>query len=122
MKEKMLEHEKAKKAGDTEKVKQLEKWGQAQQDKLHKQGFGTASIKSLLEHIKRDIPKVAKEAGVDIIVSKWELVYQAKDAEFVDVTELIIRGYKPPERALKSIRSLKDWKPISEKKLEGHKH
>lgn len=120
MKEKMAEHKKAKKAGDTEKVKELEAWGQAHQEKLHKQGFGTASVKEILKHIKRDIPKVAKEAGVDIIVSKWDMVYQDKNARFVDVTELIIRGYNPPEKALKSIRKLKTYEPFADKDLEGH--
>lgn len=120
--EKMAEHKKAKKAGDNEKVKELEAWGAAQQHKLHLQGFGDASIKPLLEYIKGDIPKVAKQAGVDIIVSKWDMVYQAKDAEFVDVTELIIRGFEPPAKALKSIKALKKYEPFSKKELEKHKH
>lgn len=122
MKEKMAEHKKAKKAGDTEKVKELQDWGAALQAKLHKQGFGTSSVKSLLEHVKQDIPKVAKEAGVDIIVNKWDLAYQSEDAKFVDVTEMIIRGFEPSEKALKSIRSLKNYKPLPGKELEKHKH
>jgi hypothetical protein len=120
--EKMAQKKKAEKAGDQQKVKQLKEWGKNDRTQRHKQGFGTASVKNLLEHIKKDIPKVAKEAGVDIIVSKWDMAYQAKNAEFVDVTELLIRGFEPSERTLKIIRELKKHKPLSVDVIEKHKH
>jgi hypothetical protein len=122
VREKMAQKKKAEKAGDQQKVKELKEWGKKDQAMRHKQGFGTASVKNLLEHIKRDIPKVAKEAGVDIIISKWDMAYQAKNAEFVDVTELIIRGFEPSEKTLKIIRVLKKHKPLSDKVIEKHKH
>src|SRR6266849_9220920 len=36
---------------------------------------------------QRALPGVAKKAGVQAIVSKWELNYQGPNAEVVDVTE-----------------------------------
>lgn len=122
LQKKMAEHKKAKKAGDTEKVKELEAWGQAMQDRIHKQGFGTVSVKGLLEHVKRDIPKVAKEARVDIIVSKWDLVYEKKGVELVDVTDLIVRGFEPDAKTLKIIKGLGKWRPYSNEEIEGHEH
>jgi hypothetical protein len=122
VREKMAQKKQAEKAGDQQKINKLKEWGKKDQAMRHKQGFGTASVKNLLEHIKQDIPKVAKEAGVDIIVSKWDMAYQAKNAEFVDVTELIIRGFEPSEKTLKIIRALIKHKPLSDKVIEEHKH
>ena len=122
VREKMAQKKEAEKAGDKEKVAHLKEWGKNEQARRHKQGFGTASVKNLLEHIKQDIPKVAKQAGVDIIVSKWDMVYQTRNAKFVDVTELIIRGFEPSEKALKIIRELKKHKPLSDETIEKHKH
>jgi hypothetical protein len=122
VREKMAERKAAEIAGDQEKLNELKQWGEKDQDRRHKQGFGTASVKNLLEYVKGDIPKVAKEAGVDIIVSKWDLAYQSPNARFVDVTELIIRGFEPSEKALKTIRVLKKHKPLSDKVIEEHKH
>ena len=118
----MAQKKQAEKAGDQQKINKLKEWGKKAQALRHKQGFGTASVKNLLEHIKQDIPKVAKEAGVDIIVSKWDMAYQAKNAEFVDVTELLIRGFEPSEKALKIIRELRKHKPFSDDVIEKHKH
>lgn len=121
LKSKMAEINAAKAAGDMKKIEQLRSWGSAQQDKLHKQGFGTASVCNLLEHIKGDIPKIAKDAGVDIIVSKWDVVYQNPSVKFVDITEEIVKPFAPDKKALKSIRSIQTHEPVSEKVLEGMK-
>ncbi len=114
LQEKMAEHKKAKEAGDTEKVKELQAWGEARQEMIHRQGFGTESVKDLLEYVKGDIQKVAKEVGVDIIVSKWDLVYEKKGAELVDVTDLIIRSFKPDKKTLKTIKELRKHNPFSD--------
>jgi hypothetical protein len=115
--EKMKEMEKAKAAGDTQKVKELQEWGSKGQESAHLMGFGTAPVQKLLEPIKDQLPKVAEQAGVDIIVSKWQVDYQAKDAEFVDVTDAIVALYNPNERTLNSVRGMKDVKPISEEEI-----
>ena len=77
--------------------------GQAGQTKLHMQGFSTASVSEYLEHIKDKIPAIAKQAGVDVIVSKWDLAYQSPDAEFVDVTDLMVKPFNPSEKVLKMV-------------------
>lgn len=118
LKARMPEMEKAKAAGDTKKIEELEAWGQAQQDKLHKQGFGTASVCDLLEHIKDDIPKIAKENGVDVIVNKWDIVYQNPAIEMIDITSEIVKPFNPNEKTLKSIRAIQNHPPVSEEVLE----
>jgi hypothetical protein len=115
--EKMKEMEKAKAAGDTQKVKELEEWGSKGQEKAHLMGFGTAPVQKLLEQVEDKLPEVAQKAGVDIIVSKWQIDYQVKDAEFVDVTDAIVALYNPNERTLNSVKGMKDVKPISEEEI-----
>ena len=60
---KMAEMEKAKAIGDTKKIQELDKWGHAQQAKLHRQGFGAASVDAILEHIKDNLPQVASRCS-----------------------------------------------------------
>jgi hypothetical protein len=60
---------------------------------------------------------VAKAAGVDMIVSKWELDFLAEDAQTVDVTIQLAKLFNPNERAWKSIKSLEKWKPYSQEQI-----
>jgi Skp family chaperone for outer membrane proteins len=108
----------AKSAGDMNKVKEIEQWGPANQIKFHMQGFGTADVSDILENIKSDIPGIAKEAGVDIIVSKWNIVYQNPSIKTVDITEKLIAPFKPDAKVLSIIKDLKSKQPISNDILE----
>ena len=109
-------------ADDKKKIEELENWAKAQQEKLHYQGFGTASVDEYIEHIKDDIPKIAKQIGVDIIISKWDIVYKSPDTKFVDITSEIVKPFKPSEKTLKTIDGLSSHEPISEKQLKKMDH
>ena len=65
---KMAEMKKAKAIGDTKKIKALDQWGKAQQAKLHRQGFSTAPVDDILEHIKDNLPQITKDANVAALV------------------------------------------------------
>jgi hypothetical protein len=108
LKKKIHEEKQAEAAGDRETVEKLKAEGRAGQEQVHLQGFGGASVADILEKIKDQIPALAQEAGVDVIVSKWDLVYQVPGAEFVDVTALMIRPFRPNAKA----------RPINLKELE----
>jgi Skp family chaperone for outer membrane proteins len=115
------DHDDAKAAGDKEKAARLEAEGKAGQERLHQQGFGTASVKKYLDAVKDKIPEVAKRANVDLIVSKWEVAYRADDLETVDVTDAIVKLFEPNERALKSIEGLKSHAPLDEDEIRNIK-
>jgi hypothetical protein len=119
---KKKEMDKAKAAGDTEKIAELKAWGKAQQHKKHLQGFSTAPVHEYLEKVKKDLPKVAKTANVDVIVSKWEFDYQRKKIKTVDVTDAIVKLYDPSEKTLKTIEQLRKHKPVTEEDLLKHPH
>ena len=121
LKERMKEMEKAKAAGDEKKVEELKAWGQQRQQKIHLQGFGSAPVQDLLKPVHRELAAVAGKAGVDLIVSKWQIDYQSKDAELVDVTDALVSLYKPNEKTLKIIQDIKTRSPLSEEEILKHK-
>ena len=108
----MDEYEKAKAANDQQKVKQLEATRRTNEERIHQQGFSTASVANILAEIKDEMPGIAREAGVDVIVSKWDIAYQSPSAEFVDVTGLLIKPFHPNERVLGWIKDLEKQTPI----------
>jgi hypothetical protein len=116
------DHDKAKAAGDTEKAKQLEAEGQSMQEHSHLQVFGNAPIDEIVAKIKDQLPRIAKEAGVDLIVSKWSLSYQSPEAQFVDVTEPMAKLFQPDEATMKMIRDIPNHPPVSAEQIKQEKH
>jgi hypothetical protein len=116
------ELEEAKEAGDEDRASRLEAAGQSLQKQLHMQGFGTAPIEGILEQIRDDLPEIAREAGVDVIVSVWQLAYREDSAELVDVTDTIVERFAPDEQTRKIIHQLRDRPPVSAERLEQLEH
>jgi len=120
MKAKMAEMKKAKSSNNTKKIEELEEWGKTQQAKVHRQGFSTAPVDDILEHIKDDLPQIAKDADVIALVSKWDKktlkIY--KSAKLIDITDLIVAPFNPNEKQLKTIEELKKEKPVPLWKLD----
>ena len=81
------DYEKAKAAKDEKRMKEIDSRMQLQQRWLHEQVFSTGSVAGIVAKVKAALPGVAKKAGVQAIVSKWELIYQEPGVEVVDVTE-----------------------------------
>ena len=79
--------EKAKTVKDEKRMKDIDGRMKLQQRWLHEQAFSTGSVVGIVAKIKGALPGVAKKAGVQAIVSKWELSYQEPEVEVVDVTE-----------------------------------
>jgi hypothetical protein len=104
-------------AGDKAKAAEIKAEGKAGQERLHQQGFGTASVKKYLELVKDKLPAVAKEAQVDFLVSKWEIAYQNPAIEAVDVTDELVKVFEPNERTLKIVQDLKKHPPIDEDQI-----
>ena len=114
------ELKKAKEAGNEKRVKQLEDEGPALQSLVHKQGFSTWPIHDILKNIKDEIPKIAKEAKVDIIVSKWELVFQDDGVQPIDVTDQMVALFKPDQATRNVLESLRKQDPVPLDELKTH--
>ena len=63
MKPLMEEYEKAKSAGDEEKISELEAQGEAQQARLHEQGFSTGRVDNILECFQTAVVHIRKSDG-----------------------------------------------------------
>ena len=88
----------AKAANNQAKVADLEFQGPAIQNLMHYQVFSTASIPNVLEKLTAVLPKVAAEAGVSTIVSKWDVAFKSSDVDYVDVTDQLVRPFNPDAR------------------------
>jgi hypothetical protein len=106
------DYEAAKARGDDKRMKDLQKEGPWTQVRLHQQAFSTAGVTNIMAKVADSLPGIAREAGVALIVSKWEMPYLGPSVEVVDVTLPIARLFKPDEQTLKILGELKGQKPV----------
>jgi len=105
----------ARAAGQTNRFKELGASIRQQQDEIHREFFSTAPATNALAAIGEVLPAIKKQAGVTLLVSKWDepTLQQYPDAEEVDVTAELVREFKPTEKQLKLIADLQKQKPLS---------
>ena len=117
-------HEKAKAAGDSKLIAKLEAEGASQQKLLHKQGFSTAPVDNILEHIADQLPKIKEQAKVDIIVSKWneKELSKHKSAELTDITMALVEAFEPNAKQKKHAVEIQKHKPVPLEQMKSHKH
>ena len=101
-------------AGQTNHWQELEAALRRQQDDVHRQVFSTAPANDALTAIQQRIPEIEKQADVFVLVSQWDdqSLRQYPDAGKVDVTDRLVREFKPSEGQLKVIAELKKQKPL----------
>ena len=107
-------HDVAEAAGDAQRIAELEGEAAALQAQLHRQGFSTAPVDDILEHIKDQLPGIAEKAGVDRLVSKWDAdaLSRWERGEQVDVTMLLAAALKPNAKQLKSAQEIQKHPPV----------
>jgi hypothetical protein len=84
----LADREKAKAAGDEQKVAELSKWGQDQQELAHRQLAGDAGIDNIVEMLRPALPAVAAKAHVGMIV--FDVPWSDNSVTTVDVTDLLL--------------------------------
>lgn len=104
--------ERARTEGDDQLVASLEELGPAMQKRIHQQGFGNAPVDDILARIATELPRVAEETGVDLIVSKWQLAWMRPGAPTVDVTDDLVALFEPDEATLAGIHELLSQDPV----------
>ncbi len=103
---------KAKDAKSDSLVKVAEQRARTFQILSHLLAFSTGSVSEILERHKSEVDAVAKEAGVDLIVSKFELNYAGPGIDTVDVTPQLVRMFKPSERVKQWLAGMAGQKPL----------
>jgi hypothetical protein len=74
---------------------------------LHQRVFATGSAAFILEKVKKQIPAIAKTAGVDVLVSKWELTWCDSSAIIVDLTDSVAQLFTPIDKLGKTYEEIK---------------
>jgi hypothetical protein len=124
LKEKMQELKDAEAKQDTKRVKELKTWGESHQWLLHMQGFAGAPVEDILGKMKDKVASVATASRVDVVTRKFD--YSASAVEVVDVTDEIVKLFKPDEKTLKTIRELRRRPAMDmadlEQALKEHHH
>ena len=108
-KQEMLE---AEEAGDSARMEELELVAKSFQHLKHQQVFSTGSICNVLREIEADLPAIADETGVSVIVSRWELPYSAPDLPLIDVTERIVELFDVDEESASHVAQMADVEPV----------
>lgn len=106
------DYKKAQAAKDDKRAKEIGNQMKAQQRRLHEQGFSTGSVANIMAKIKDSLPAVAKKAGVEVIVSKWEVNYQSPGIKVVDVTDDLMALFHPSARGLKWAKDIQTHPPV----------
>ena len=115
------EFEKAKSAGDQKRMAEINTQMEERQALMHKQGFSTYSVSDILDKIKDRLPEIARQANVDTIVSKWDVVYQRSGIEFIDITDLMVKPFSPNEQTLTILKEMAKQKPIPLEQMKNFK-
>lgn len=115
------QHEEAVAAGDSARLEELELFKPSMQHLMHQQVFSTGSICNVMREVQDELPGIALEADVSLIVSKWELSYSDPTIEVVDVTSKLIALFDLDGDALHSAEEIRDVEPAPlEDVLFGH--
>jgi hypothetical protein len=106
------DYQKAKAAKDDKRVKEIEGRMKLQQRRAHEQGFSIASVAGTMAKIKDALPAVAKKAGVQALVCKWELNYQSPDVELVDVTDELVALFHVSDKGREWAKGIQAKPPL----------
>jgi len=101
-------------AGQTNHFQELAAVLRQGQEEIHREVFSTAPASDAMAALKDRLPEIQKEAGVSVLVSKWDDAALKKypDAGQVDVTDRLVREFKPTARQLKVISGFEKSKPL----------
>ncbi len=114
-------HEAAKSAGDDAECTRLEESMGALQEEIHAQGFSTAPVDNILAEIDEQIAEVAAAHGVQVVVSRWQIAHQVKDARTVDLSFALGELFEPSEETRKIMLDVYENPPTPIDELQ-HEH
>lgn len=100
------------KAKDTAGIRQLSIYAISYQHLLHQMVFGTGSTAAITALVRDQLPEVARQAGVSVLVSKFELTYSDPSVEIVDLTNKVIQLFKPTENIDQMVGEITKTEPV----------
>lgn len=104
----------ARDANDTKTISEIEWEAVIRQAIGHDKGFGSGSVMTEIEIVKKELSELAKKEKLDLVVSKWELAFKGEKTEIIDITDKIARFFKPDNKVLGWLEEFKKKAPIKE--------
>jgi hypothetical protein len=108
----LAEFDKAKLANNQKEMADIQHRMQIDQRLLNEQAYSTSSVASIIATVKPSLPAVAKEADVDLIVSKWELNMLAYNVETEDVTDKLVALFHTTDQGWKWAKEIQQRPPV----------
>ena len=71
----------------------------------------------IIAKIKTELPPIAKEAGVSLVVAKTQIAYKDPSVEYVDITAQLVKLFNPSDEVLKIIEQMSKKEPVPIDKL-----
>jgi len=101
-------------AGQTNRFNELKSKIKKLDAQNHLQVFSTAPVDDVLAAMKETLAAVQKETGVSRFVSKWDqaTLDQLPTAERIEVTDQLLRDFKPNDRQQKVLADMRRQKPL----------
>lgn len=106
------QNDSATQAKDTAKLREVAIGAMSFQHLLHQMVFSTGSVAFYMNVIKDKLPALAKQEGVSIIVSKYELNYSDPSFETVDLTSKVAALFQPKENIDKMAAEMTRQAPV----------
>ena len=103
---------KAKEEGNNELIEKIEQLGPTRQVLMHQQGFSNGSIINILAKLKKKFPTIADDNDVQMIMSKWEIMFADESIELVDITDQLVDYFNPNEETRKILEQVKSIDPV----------
>jgi hypothetical protein len=98
-------------AHDTARAEQVKQRGATLQTVRHLQAFSNAPVDDILADIKPQLPAIAVETDVDLIVARCD--FQSPDVELVDVTDQLVQAFHPDAQTLQAVAQVRKAKPMA---------
>ena len=100
--------------GETNRCREIEATLRQERERSHLQVFSTASVDDILAGMKDRVATVRQEAGVSLLVSRWdeETLKQYRAARQVDVTDQLLRQFQLTEKQRKVIEEVRRQPPL----------
>jgi hypothetical protein len=106
------DYQNAKAAKDDKRMKEIAAGMKLRQRRMHEEAFSTGSVAGIMAKISEALPGVSKKAGVQAIVSKWELNYQGADVEVVDVTDDLMALFHVSDKGRQWAKGVRAKPPV----------
>jgi nitroreductase len=111
---------KAKYANNEKLMKELKEHMEDVQFRLNQEAYSTGSVAAIMATIKHALPSVAKEAGVDMIISKWEVNFQGPNIQTEDVTDKLVALFHTSDQGWKQAKDIQQKPPLPIENITIH--